>query len=612
YLQILDDRISHLKEAIMKFATGWMLAFAAGMFLSAPQTTQAQEASLGLVPAKAPIVLQVNGLDKARDRMGKLLGNALPDLAPKLIKQIDDKIKELSEGRDLKSIVKDGRVYVVVTDLSSLTENSQLAILLPITGYTEFKNGFLKEDERKSLKKQDDGYDTIKVEGMEDDVCLIERKGYLTLTNSKDAAKAFAKGDDTGLGKALSKETAKTFLDQDASVYVNIKAINKEYGTKIRGFKALLELGLGAGGMGIDKKQAEMVKVLFNSFLQLLDDGEAAVVGFDFRPEGANFKLYAQFSADTDTNIFLKKLKPNSLKEIGALPGGLLMYSATNFDPTLSKTLALLMKETLADDENEEAKKTIEAAMKELSENGRQYELGASSGLSGGLGIAEYKDGAKAAASLLKMFKAMTKTTTFGNMPFKEKPAITEGAETVGDIKLTKVKFSYDFDKAVENVPEATRDATKAAMVKALGDNTTLWIGSSGNRVFSVNGSDANKVKELVESYQKGANPLEKDESFTSTRKQLPADATILIAGDSARFLQELVDMIREFAGGGGIPGLPGGGAIPELKAPKGKAAYFGVAIVLQAEQTSLDFFVPVTAIQQVRKMLAPLIEGDN
>jgi len=57
--------------------------------------------------------------------------------------------------------------------------------------------------------------------------------------------------------------------------------------------------------------------------------------------------------------------------------------------------------------------------------------------------------------------------------------------------------------------------------------------------------------------------------------------------------------------------GFPGGG-IPELKAPKGKPAFFGVAVTMKNEYTSFDMFVPVTAIQQVRKMFAPLIDGDN
>jgi len=593
---------------MMKTKFGWLWAVAVVGLLASAGMASAQNASLGLVPSSSPIVIQVNGIDKARDRLGKLLGNAVPDLAPKLIKQIDDAIKEVSEGRDLKPIVKDARVYVVVSDLAELPDSPKIAIHLPITGYTEFKNSFLKEDERKSLKKNDGGYDSIKVEGIEEPINLVERKEYLILTNDADVAKSYVKGAGDNLAKTLSRETAQAFLGQDASVYVNLKMINKEYGAKIKGFKALLDLGLGAGGMGINKRQGEMIKMMFNSLLSLLDDGEALVLGFDFRPEGANLRFLTQFASDTETNLFLKKLKPASLKDIGALSSGQLVYSISNFDLTTSKTMAAMMKEAQADDEDEDAKKAIEAAVKELMEIGQIQTISAGNQLNSMFSMTEFKDGAKANAAMLKMFKAMTKTGSYAGVPFKDKPVIKEGAETIGDYKMTQIRFAYDFDKAVESLPETAREGTKNAMIKTMGETPTLWFGVSGNKMLSVTGTDWKEAKGSLEAYLKPADPLERDESFIGTRKQLPADISYLFAADSARFIQAVMDMVRETAGG--LPGF--GGGIPELKAPKGKPAYSGMALTMKDEIFAFDVFIPVVAVQQVRKMLAPLIEGDN
>jgi len=593
---------------MMKTKFGWLWAVAVVGLLASAGMASAQDASLGLVPSSSPIVIQVNGIDKARDRLGKLLGNAVPDLAPKLIKQIDDAIKEVSEGRDLKPIVKDARVYVVVSDLAELPDSPKIAIHLPITGYTEFKNSFLKEDERKSLKKNDGGYDSIKVEGIEEPINLVERKEYLILTNDADVAKSYVKGAGDNLAKTLSRETAQAFLGQDASVYVNLKMINKEYGAKIKGFKALLDLGLGAGGMGINKRQGEMIKMMFNSLLSLLDDGEALVLGFDFRPEGANLRFLTQFASDTETNLFLKKLKPASLKDIGALSSGQLVYSISNFDLTTSKTMAAMMKEAQADDEDEDAKKAIEAAVKELMEIGQIQTISAGNQLNSMFSMTEFKDGAKANAAMLKMFKAMTKTGSYAGVPFKDKPVIKEGAETIGDYKMTQIRFAYDFDKAVESLPETAREGTKNAMIKTMGETPTLWFGVSGNKMLSVTGTDWKEAKGSLEAYLKPADPLERDESFIGTRKQLPADISYLFAADSARFIQAVMDMVRETAGG--LPGF--GGGIPELKAPKGKPAYSGMALTMKDEIFAFDVFIPVVAVQQVRKMLAPLIEGDN
>jgi hypothetical protein len=583
---------------------------AAGLLIALSGPARAQDSSLGLVPAKAPIVVQLNGFEKARNRFGKFLGNALPDIAPKIVKQIDDAIKELAEGRDLKAIGKEGRIYVVIHDLSSLIDNPQLAVLVPVSGYAEFKDSFLKADERKSLKKEDDGYESLKVEGKENPFYIVDRKNYVVLSNDKDVAKQFVKGDGKGLDTTLSKETAKAFLDQDVAAYINLKEINKQYGAQIRGFKTILDLALqGGGAMGIDKKQMELIKQVFEGFLQMLSDGVAAVIGVDFRPEGANLKLFAQFGSDTETNAFLKKFKPATLAELGTLPLGQLVYSASNFDPMLSKTLSALLKESQADDENEDVKKAIQEALKELADNGRIIEIAAGNVPANSLEIAEYKDGARAVASQLKLFRALAKTSTFGSVPLKEKPVIKENAETVGDFKLNMVKLAFDLDKAVENLPEGVKEATRAALQKMTGDGTTIWFGSSGKKVVQVTAKEWKEAKALLDDYLQGKNPLEKDESFLATRKQMPAEATMVLVADTPRFLHLMIDMVKDQIGL--IPGFPGG-AIPDLKVPKGKPAYFGLALMLKDEYASVDFFVPVTAVQQVRKMLAPVIDGDN
>jgi len=593
----------------MRLFNRWLLAAAAACLVAPAPVARAQEASLAVVPSKAPIVVQLNGYERARDRLGKFLGNSLPDVAPKLAKQVDDALREVTQGRDLKGLVKDGRIYVAVADLASLTDQPQVVVLLPVSSYKEFTNGFLKDDEKKSLKGEQ-GYDSVKLENQEDTFYLVDRKNYVAATNDKDLAKGLAKGDDAGLGKALSKETAQAFLAQDVSAYVNLQMINKQYGAQIKQFKALIDLALqGGGGMGLDKKQAEKAKQIFNGLLQVLDDGTAAVIGLDFRPEGANLHLSAQFRADSETNDFLKQLKPSALGELGGLPGGRMMYTASNFDPNKSKFLTALAQSALAEDMDEDAGKGIKEAIKDLSEAGRIYEVAMMKSLSDGMEVYEYKDGPKAVAAMTKMFKSLSKSGSFANVPLKDKPVLKQDAETVGGLKLNLVKFSFDFDKAVENLPEQIRESTKATMMKVAGEKTNVWYGNNGNQVIVVTGKDFTEARTALEEFQKQTNPLQSDESFAVTRKQLPKDATMLMLGDTARFLEAAMSMIKESAAG--VPGFPGGG-IPDLKAPKGKPAYFGAAVVMKDGHTGLDVFVPTTAVQQVRKMFAPLIDGDN
>lgn len=181
--------------------------------------------------------------------------------------------------------------------------------------------------------------------------------------------------------------------------------------------------------------------------------------------------------------------------------------------------------------------------------------------------MAEYKDGAKAAASRLKLIRALTKTGSFAGVPLKEKPEVNEGVETVGDFKLNRIKFSFDFDKAVESLPEDKREASKSAMMKLTGDKATVWFGRSGNKLIQVSAKDWTEAKAEIDAYLKGANPLDKDESFLTTRKQLPAEASIVMMADTARFLEMALSMAKDTVAG--IPGFPGGAMIPDLKVPR-------------------------------------------
>jgi hypothetical protein len=595
----------------MNFMNRWALVAIAGLLvglcqpsgaLAVPAQPATDDSPLAIVPADAPIVVQINGFEKARGHLNTFLGNALPDLAPKLIKKVDDGLKELAEGRDLKVVAKDGRIFVLFTDLSTLAEEPKAVVLVPVESYAKFKDGLLKEAERKSAKKVGDGVESVNFQGKDEPMYLVERKGYVGITNDKDTAGNLAKGDAPSLGKTISKETAKAFLDQDVAVYVDLKAVNKQYGAQLRGLKTLVDFGL-QGGMGINKKQIEMIKEVLNSLLGLFDDGVAAVLGLEFQPDGAKLHVSAQFGEGTDTNGFLKKLTPATLKALGALPTGQMLYSGSNFDPSQSKTLSLLVREGAADDEDEDAKKGIEAALKELSELRRVSEFTVSHSLTGALTVSEYSDGAQAVAATLKLFKSVSKTGSIGGMPLKERPEIKEAAEQIGDFKLHHVKLAFDFDKITEQLPGGVKEGVSALLTKLTGEKTNVWFGYSRNKVISVTAKDWATAKASIQEYLKSGNRLDADEGFQLTRKHLPAEATFVALGDTTRLIENIVELVKD-----AVAGL--GAAIPDLKAPKGKPAYFGVAAVLKAEYATFDLFVPVAAVQQVRKMVAPLTDN--
>ena len=592
------------------FQRGLITSLGVVLLLQAP--ARAEEAS-GLVqlPAETPLVIQVHGIDRAKERLGKMLGNAVPDVAPKVMQQINNGIQTLLFERDVKAVAKDKHLFVAFMDLAGLAENPQVAVVIPVSSYKEFQDTFLKEDERKTIKKDPDGFDTVQINGKDEPSCLIDRKDHIVITADRETAKRVLKKDG-GLHAALAEGTRTAFLDPDLAVYVNLKEVNAAFGAQLQGFKALIDLALqqGGGAPGLDKKQMEMFKSFLKGAFQVLEDGVAAVIALDFRPEGLSFRLQAQFGTKTDTAKFLGEMKPAALAHLGTLPGGRMSYTALRLDPRASKALSRLISEISFDDENEEAKKALDAAAELLGEAGLEAQYSTSDLPLAALEIAHFKDPAKAVSANLKILKALTPTSAAQNVPLKEKPEIKENAEAVGDFKLHFAKLSLDIEKAVAEVPEQMRDAMKASLERMLGSEMKMWFGTDGKVFLNVTAKDWNTAKGLIESYLKGDQPVSKDDSFQLTRKNLPGETTMVALVDTGRLVYELFEMFKEMLQA--FPGAFPGGAVPELKKPTGKPAYLGIALTLKPEYGSFELFVPTTAAQQIRKLLAPLIEKDD
>src|SRR5205085_1328087 len=139
--------------------------------------------------------LQLRGFDRVKDRIAATLKNAVPDLGGMLAGQADAQLEKLLDGRSLKGVAKDGPVFVVVPSFDALTEttpeNSSIAVIVRVTDYAAFRDGVLKDDERKAVKKDPAGFEIATVG--DKTICLVDRKGYAVMTPSKVAAAAYSK-----------------------------------------------------------------------------------------------------------------------------------------------------------------------------------------------------------------------------------------------------------------------------------------------------------------------------------------------------------------------------------------------------------------------------------
>src|SRR4051794_1820532 len=201
--------------------------------------------TLALIPPRAIATLQVNGLQRVQDRLDQLLKAAAPDRAADASKTIRDAIAQALAGRDAKVLRPDGRVLVAISDIEKLPDDATLTFLFPVKSGDDFRAQFLTDEERKSLKKEGD-LERVQWEDRKEPFYLVNIKGYVVVTSDKEAAGQYARGEVGGVAKQLSADTARTFLNADVSLFVNVQEVNARYGEQVKTVKSMTELLLKA------------------------------------------------------------------------------------------------------------------------------------------------------------------------------------------------------------------------------------------------------------------------------------------------------------------------------------------------------------------------------
>ena len=81
---------------------------------------------------------------------------------------------------------------------------------------------------------------------------MVELKGYVALSPSKDTAEHLPESITRAIGFDGSPTVSNSFLAADVSLLVNMDAVNDMYGDQIRQFKGLIDFALGqAQNMGM-------------------------------------------------------------------------------------------------------------------------------------------------------------------------------------------------------------------------------------------------------------------------------------------------------------------------------------------------------------------------
>ncbi len=546
------------------------------------------------VAADSMLVLHLNGIDRTRERLGKMLAGVDADFAKSTAKLLEEKIIETLDGRDLKGIDGTGRVFVAVGDVAQLNgPDGPVAVCLPVADYKVFREKFLTGPERKSFQAGKNGVDEFEAAGDDTATFLVNKDGYVTVTQNKPMAEHYAGKFDKLTVKALGR-TSDALLGADVSVYLNLEQVNATYGDQIKQGRQLINLLLAQGGMGFDKQQLEVAKEMLQGLFQIVEDGRGLVIGVELRPEGAALRFDARFAPDTDTGKLVAAEKPTALAALGDLPKGMMSYAATKWKLNLSK----LFQEFVAAPDEEKSAEAIEALGKLLAEGGTDT-AAANADLRTALALKTVADADKTSAAMLRVMKGLTGGASYSNVLIKGRPDVTEAAEKHKGFTLHRAELKMDFEATAEKIPnEAQREAAIASMKRLAPEKLVQWFGSDGKRFVAVTAPDWATAKALLDGAVDKKATAAGDAAFAATRKQLPAEAGTITLFDAVKGLSFVGEYLEGL--GGAIPGLPID--LPKIGKVKGDPVYLGFAVGLNGDTARVDVFVPVGAVKLVRQ----------
>ena len=559
-------------------------------------------------PANAPVVLQVNGLGTARNRLTAMLKAALPDDYAAVRNDVDDLLKQLLADRKLNAIPKTDRVFLVINDtLGLVRDNPTISLLLPVTSYREFRETFLTVDERKTIEAGKNGMDEVKLTlfGGEQLAFLVDLKEYVAITPDKCTAETYASKYTKASTTTMCAELAKTFVSADVCVYVNLEVINDAHGDQIREFKSLIDLSInqGLGGMvpAVGKKQIETV--LHGAF-QAVEDARGLVFAAEFRPEGLNLRLQARFAEDTPSWKILKVEEPGPLADLAKLPSGLIHYSGARYGRKVAETIHGLNPEFEPAEDDDKGAELIDQRTKELFAAGPQGEISAIGASNVTLCVATYADAKKATTALVGCYEAMSPNGRIQSIVLKDAPKVSPAARKHMGVTFTEIRLVFDFEATVKDLPDGLKEINREQIKRMGAEKTTLWIGTDGKKVIQLTGKDWDGAVGTFDRFLDGRKPIGDSPGFKTTRKNLPPEANAFLLLETGQTLTELLGTIHAMEGT--VQGLP---KIGKFKPLRGDPTFVGGAITLKGDTATADLFVPVTAIAAGRALLADAIK---
>jgi hypothetical protein len=587
-----------------------LLSAAAIAFLAmaarAPAAPAPSDASaLSIVPASAPIVVSLRGVEGTTGRFLVMLKQALPELAGTVEEYIKKAMAgDFTEGRRPRGLAKDGPIFLVFTEIPKPGDaEPKIAVVLSITKYEEFRDNLLSEDERKTLKTDPAGFETATM-SFGETIHLINKKEFAVVTPVQDVAEAFTK-KPKGIDEHISKEQSAKLLAGDIGVYFSMDTLNKQYADQIKTARETAREGLKTLSETVEKSQRSafvfLQKILDPTF-QGIEDSRGILLTLEFRPGGLAVHVETEIRPGTPTAKALEGNKGSAFKGLETMPGGLATYIGMEANKKMVAALSeIVFASSVTGDDK--AEKATRAAIDELVQSDPGTSLNAYNIPMQGIQVSHYADPAKAVVAQLKLFAELASGTAYSSGLLKEKPKVTPKAEKYGDFEFTSVELRWDAEKMAQGaggpapLPDEAKKQIATAIKKVLGESQTSWIGTDGKVVLQVTAKDWATAKKLLDNHAKGTDTAAKVAAFRDVRGQLPAEANIIALADVVRYIGLMLETAKPIIENM----LPLPVKLPTMPANL-PITYCGAAVTLKADRASVDAFISVGTVHEFYK----------